>query len=314
MPRGDELFRTVSDLAPAELAAFDAVVRHGGFRAAARATGASASALSHAVAALERRLATQLLMRSTRHVSLTEAGRQFLAGLRPALHQLGAAVSDLNGRGGEPSGLIRINASPVAVEEVMHAVFVPFMRSAPKVRVDIHGEGGLVDIAEGGYDCGIRCLELVSDDCVAIPIGEPTQQHILVASPHYLREAPPLSTPADLVQHQCIQLRLSSNNLYRWEFTRSGETFTVGTTGNLVVDSTRLALSASIGGLGIAYVMRALAAEALASSDLVQVLEAWTPPYPGLALYYLRHRHMSAAMQALVDFLRSKGSPARTRD
>ena len=302
----------MSGLAPGELAAFDAVVRHGGFRAAARATGASASALSHAVAALERRLATQLLLRSTRNVSLTEAGQQFLAALRPALHQLSAAVSDISGRDGEPSGLIRINASPVAVEQVMQSVVVPFMLSAPKIRVDIHGEGSLVDIAEGGYDCGIRCLELVPDDCVAIPIGEPTQQHILVASPHYLRDAPPLATPADLVHHQCIQLRLSSNNVYRWEFTRNAETFTVGTTGNLVVDSTRLALSGAIGGLGIAYVMRSLAAEALASSDLVQVLEAWTPPYPGLALYYLRHRHMSAPMRALVDFLKDKASLARS--
>ncbi len=116
------------------------------------------------------------------------------------------------------------------------------------------------------------------------------------------------------MHHQCIQLRLSSNNVYRWEFTRSAETFPVGTAGNLVVDSTRLALSGAIGGLGIAYVLRSLAAEALASSDLVQVLEAWTPPYPGLALYYLRHRHMSAAMQALVEFLRDKGSRARLTD
>ncbi|WP_246504944.1 LysR family transcriptional regulator [Microvirga antarctica] len=310
MERDDETFRTVARLAPSELAAFDAVMRHGGFRAAARATGASPSALSHAVAALERRLATQLVLRSTRHVSLTEAGRRFLDALRPALDQLSAAVAELASSDAEPTGLIRINASVVAVEQVMEALLIPFMQSAPGVRVDIHGEGALVDIAEGGFDCGIRLAELVPDDCVAIPIGAATQQHIVIGSPTYLEHAPHLVSPSDLTAHQCIQLRLAPDALYRWEFAKDGESFTVRTVGRLVVGSTKLALAAAVGGLGLAYVTRALAEEALHSARVVQVLGSWTPPYPGLALYYSRHRHMSSAMQALVSYLRRERTSA----
>lgn len=309
MERSDDTFRTVARLAPAELAAFDAVMRYGGFRAAARATGASASGLSHAVASLERRLATQLLLRNTRHVSLTDAGRRFLEALRPALDQLSSAVAELEGGGDkEPAGLVRINASAIAVEQIMETLLTPFMRSAPGVRVDIRAEDELVDIAEHGFDCGIRLLELVPDDYVAVPIGPDTQQHIVVGSPDYLDSAPPLTSPSDLVKHRCIQLRLARRSLYRWEFAKDGESLSVRTDGSLTVDSSRLALAAALGGLGLAYVTRISAEDALAAGRLVQCLEGWTPPYPGLALYYARHRHMSSAMRALVAFLRDKRS------
>lgn len=310
MERDDETFRTVARLQPSELAAFDAVIRHGGFRAAARATGASPSALSHAVAALERRLKTQLVLRSTRHVSLTDPGRRFLDALRPALDQLGAAVSELGSSDGEPTGLIRINASAVAVEQIMEALLIPFMESAPGVQIDIHGESALVDLAEGGFDCGIRLLELVPEDSVAIPIGDQMQQHIVVASPAYLERAPSPVLPSDLTAHQCIQLRLAPDAIYRWEFAKGGESITVHTAGRLVVDSTRLALAAAVGGLGLAYVTRASAREALQANRVVQLLEQWTPPYPGLALYYSRHRHLSSAMRALGTYLR--GAPLST--
>jgi DNA-binding transcriptional LysR family regulator len=222
------------------------------------------------------------------------------------LDQLSAAVSELGSSDGKLSGLIRVTASAVAVEEVMEALLIPFMQSTPGVRIDIHGEGALVDIAERGFDCGIRLLELVPDDCVAIPIGAATQQHIVVASPAYLERAPNLDSPSDLTVHQCIQLRLAQDAIYRWEFAKDGESFTVRIGGRLVVDSTRLALAAAVGGLGLAYVTRTLAEQALQAARIVQVLDKWTPPYPGLALYYSRHRHMSSAMRALVTFLRHK--------
>lgn len=309
MGRTDDPFRTVAQLAPAELAAFDAVIRHGGFRSAARATGVSASGLSHAVASLERRLATQLLLRNTRHVSLTDAGRRFLDALRPALDQLGSAVAELEGSGdAAPGGLVRINASATAVEQIMETLLIPFMRSAPGVRIDVHAEDELIDIAEHGFDCGIRLLELVPDDYVAVPVGPETQQHIVVGSPEYLDTAAKLTSPFDLVKHQCIQLRLAQRSLYRWEFSKDGENLSVRTLGSLTVDSSRLALAAAVGGLGLAYVTRMSAEESLAARRVVQCLEGWTPPYPGLALYYARHRHMSSAMRALTAFLRRQQS------
>lgn len=305
--RNDELIRTVGLLPPGELAAFLAVAEHGGFRAASRVLGQTASALSHAVAGLERRLKVKLFHRSTRNVSLTEPGRRLAERLMPALSEIGLAVEELHEQAASPSGLVRINCDANAAEQVLMTLLTRFMKLHPAVRFEIKSEGRLVDIAEGGFDCGVRAAELVPGEMVAIPIG-PDQQHIVVASPAYLDGGPTVESPSDLGMHQCIQLRMASGTIYRWEFQRRGEHVVVATTGNLVVDQSRLLLAAALDDCGLAYVTQWMAADALAEGRLRQVLAEWTPPYPGLCLYYPRHRHLGTGMRAFLDFLRSQPS------
>src|ERR1700733_8388893 len=272
----DELYRTVSSLAPAELAAFLAVVEYGGFRAAARAVGSSPSALSHSVAGLEARLKVQLFIRTTRNVSLTEAGERFAEALRPALGQIGRAFDALEGYSDRPAGTIRIDASTGAAEQILEPMLIEFLRQHPDMRLDIRADDALVDIASGGFDCGLRLVELVPEDMVAIPVG-PEQQHIVVAAPSYLQDSSDLSSPADLHAHECIQLRLPG---------------------------------AARAGFGVGYITRSLAARDLETGNLIQLLADWTPPYPGLAIYYPRNRHLSAGMRALIDFVRTSARRA----
>ncbi|WP_312470241.1 MULTISPECIES: LysR family transcriptional regulator [unclassified Rhizobium] len=305
--RNDEIIRTVSSLPPGELAAFLAVAEHGGFRAASRPLGQTPSALSHAVAGLERRLNVKLFHRSTRNVSLTDLGRRLAERLLPALAEIGLAVEELHEQATSVSGLVRINCDANAAEQVLMPLLTRFMKIQPAMRFEVRSEGRLVDIAEGGFDCGIRAAELVPDEMVAIPIG-PDQQHIVVASPAYLDEAPAIKTPSDLAHHPCVQLRMAGGSIYRWEFQRRGEEVVVSTTGNLVVDQSRLLLAAALDGAGLAYVTRWMAASALADGKLRQVLEDWTPPYPGLCLYYPRHRHLGSGMRAFLDFMKAEGS------
>ncbi|MBD9508166.1 LysR family transcriptional regulator [Ensifer sp. ENS07] len=302
----DEIFRTVSALSPAELAAFVAVAQSGGFRAAARRCDLSPSALSHSVANLENRLNVQLFHRSTRNVSLTDAGQRFFARLGPALDEIAKAADELSDFSSRPSGTLRINADATAAEQVLGPLVLKFMASFPDVQVEVVSERRLVDIAENGFDCGIRSSEIVSDDMIAVPIGL-MQQHVVVAAPSYLANAPALRSPANLVDHRCIQLRMPSGRLYRWEFERRGEAMAIETRGGLVLDNSRLILAAAIDGYGLAYVTKWMAGSALDAGILEQVLEEWTPPYPGLSLYYPRHRHLSASMRAFVSFLREQG-------
>lgn len=302
--RNDEIIRTVSSLPPGELAAFLAVAEHGGFRAASRTLGQTASALSHAVAGLERRLNVKLFHRSTRNVSLTEPGRRLAERLMPAIGEIGLAVEELHEHAASPSGLVRINCDANAAEQVLMPLLTRFMKPEPGIRFEIRSEGRLVDIAEEGFDCGVRAAELVPDNMVAIPIG-PDQQHIVVASPTYLEGAPSVEKPSDLTLHHCVQLRMAGGSIYRWEFERRGEHLVVATSGNLVVDQSRLLLSAALDGCGLAYVTRWMAADAIADGRLRQVLAEWTPPYPGLRLYYPRHRHIGTGMRAFLDFLRN---------
>ncbi|KQS76399.1 LysR family transcriptional regulator [Rhizobium sp. Leaf383] len=301
----NEIFRTVSSLPPGELAAFLAVAEHGGFRAAARTLEQSASAMSHAVAGLERRLKVKLFHRSTRNVSLTEAGRRLVGRLLPAIKEIGLAVEELEGLSSGPAGLLRINSDANAAEQVLVPLLVSFMKAQPAIRFEIVSDTKLVDIAEGGFDCGVRLAELVPDNMVAVPIG-PEQQHIVVASPAYLDSAPKLATPSDIARHRCVQLRLPGGSIYRWEFQRRGETVVIESPGNLVVDHSRLLLAAARTGYGLAYVTKWMAGDSLRDGALVQVLAEWTPTYPGLCLYYPRHRHPGAGMRAFVTFLRAE--------
>lgn len=308
--RTDEIIRTVSSLPPGELAAFLAVAEHGGFRAAARTLDQTASSLSHAVAALERRLRVRLFHRSTRNVSLTDLGRRLAERLLPAIGEIGLAVEELHEQAASPSGLVRINCEANAAEQVLMPLLTRFMRIQPAMRFELRSEGRLVDIAEGGFDCGVRPAELVPGDMIAVPIGS-DQQHIVVGAPGYLGSSPVIDAPSDLALHQCVQLRMAGGTIYRWEFQRRGEDFVVATTGNLVVDQSRLLLAAALDGCGLAYVTRWMAEDALADGRLTQVLADWTPPYPGLCLYYPRHRHLGAGMRGFVDFLRREGPSVR---
>lgn len=101
-----------------------------------------------------------------------------------------------------------------------------------------------------------------------------------------------------------LQLRIPGGSIYRWEFQRRGEDVVVATTGNLIVDQSRPVLAAALDDAGLAYVTPWLAADALANGRLREVLEDWTPPYPGLCLYYLRHRHLGVGLRAFLDFLK----------
>lgn len=138
---------------------------------------------------------------------------------------------------------------------------------------------------------------------IAVPIG-PDLQHIVVASPDYLADAPPLESPADLARHHCMQLRLLSGRHYNWEFERRGEALTIETQDRLVLDNSQQIRVAALEGFGLGCVVRWAVEKDLADGTLVQVLGDWTPPYPGLCLYYPRHRHLSTGMRAFVDFAR----------
>jgi DNA-binding transcriptional LysR family regulator len=147
MVRNDELYRTVSNLAPAELAAFLAVVEYGGFRAAARAVGSSPSALSHSVAGLEARLKVQLFIRTTRNVSLTEAGERFTEALQPALGQIGRAFDALGGYSDRPAGTLRINASAGAAEQILEPILIEFLRQHSDMRLDIRADDAVMALS-----------------------------------------------------------------------------------------------------------------------------------------------------------------------
>ncbi|QHE91207.1 LysR family transcriptional regulator [Pandoraea fibrosis] len=293
----------------AELEAVMAVARHRSFRAAATELGVSTSALSHQVAALEARIGVRLFNRTTRSVSLSEAGTQFVASIAPALSTIQTALDDAGTFRDTPSGTLRINTSVGAAHQVMPLLF-EFSARYPDVKLDLVTEGRLIDIVVDGFDAGIRLMEIVPQDMIAVPFGD-RQRFAVVGSPAYFARHPPPRTPADLREHQCIRSRMPSGAIYQWEFERHGEMLRVDGRGSITLDDASLMLRAARAGVGLAYLTEWNVRDDLAAGTLVRVLEAWTPPLDGLALYYPGRRHVPAALRALIDVIRERADAER---
>jgi DNA-binding transcriptional LysR family regulator len=287
----------------AELDAVIAVARRGNFRAAALELGMSSSALSHAVAGLEARMGVRLFNRTTRSVSLSAAGEQFVAQVAPALAEIRGAMDAVNIHRDTPAGTLRINTSVGAARMILAPLILEYLKLYPEMRVDLVTEGRLIDIVVDGFDAGIRIEEAVPRDMIAVPIGGPIRS-IVVGSPAYFEGRTKPQAPGDLLQHQCIRARMASGAIYRWEFERRGEAMEIDVPGALSLDEMTLMHEAARAGVGLSYLSEWTVKADLASGRLVQVLDDWTPAYPGLCLYYPGRRHVPAGLRAFIDLIR----------
>ncbi|MGC3971149.1 MAG: LysR family transcriptional regulator [Pirellulales bacterium] len=286
-----------------ELTAFAAIARHGSFRAAADELGLSPSTLSHMMRALEERLDLRLFNRTTRSVAPTEAGTRLLRGIGPVLTGLDEALAELRDLHDRPSGTVRINATTRGAEILMQRAVPAFAALHPAVQLDLVTEGRWADIVAEGFDAGVRLLEAVPQDMIAVPFGG-DERFVVVATPAYLAARGTPTAPADLMHHACIRFRLSSGRTYRWEFERRGEEQKMEVPGTLVLDDMRLVVGAVRAGLGIGFVHIDLVRDALESGALNLLLDEWTPPFPGYCLYYPSRRLLPSGLRAFIDVLR----------
>lgn len=271
---------------------FLTVAARGSFRGAAIELEITPSAASHSVKTLERRLGLRLFNRTTRSVSLTEAGERLAATLRPAMASIDEAVQELDEQRGTPSGTVRINASEGAVRMILRPMLARFLRDCPQVHVDIVTDGRLSDIVGGGFDAGIRLAEAVPRDMVSVPLMD-SLRFAVVASPAYLAARGRPATPQDLYRHDCIRFRFDSGALYHWEFARRGVAERIAVRGRLTLTDQPLMVDAAVDGIGLAFVPDHLVVDAVREGRLERVLDDWCPPMPGLCLYYPGHRHVS---------------------
>ncbi|WP_114240109.1 LysR family transcriptional regulator [Dyella sp. C9] len=286
-----------------ELNAVVAVAAHRSFRAAAAALGLSPSALSHAISALEQRMGVRLFHRTTRSVALSAAGEQFLSRVQPALRDIAAAMESVNQFRDTPTGTLRINLSLGAARMLLVPVVLRFLARYPEMQVDLVSNDRMVDIVAEGFDAGIRQLDAVPQDMIAVPCT-PDLRFAVVASPQYWQGRAKPRTPGDLLSHTCIRARLPSGAPYRWEFEKHGEAVSIDVPGPLTLSQWELMVEAALHGVGVAYASEWSVAAHLAAGRLERVLEDWTPPFPGLALYYPGHRHVPAGLRAFVEVVR----------
>ena len=287
-----------------ELAAFAAIAREGNFRRAAAQLELKPSTLSSAMRALESRLGVRLLNRTTRSVSLTEAGQQLFATLAPALEEIDAALETVNGFRAHPMGRLRLSVPRSVAASLILPLFRRFSERYPDIVLELAADNGFVDIVKEGFDAGVRLGESVAPGMVAVRIT-PDMSRAVVGAPAYFARHPLPQTPNDLRAHNCIGYRkISSGELHRWAFAKDGETLNIAVRGNLILDDAGLMLDAAADGAGLAYTADRYAAPYLADGRLLRVLDDWCPPFPGFYLYYPGRRQISAALRALIETLK----------
>lgn len=286
-----------------ELTAFMAVATHRSFRRAADELGTAPSTLSHTVRALEERLGVRLLNRTTRSVSPTEAGLSLLNRLHKVMNSLDEALDATAAFRGNVAGRVRINAPRVTIAYLVREILPLMTERYPDVEVDLVADGRLIDIVSAGFDAGVRLMEAIPKDMVAVPFGKPVH-FLCVASPAYLERAGEPLTPHDLTQHRCIGHRLPSGKLYKWEFERAGQELTVETGGTVVLDDEDLMIEAAASGLGIAYVVSWIAKPAIAAGQVKPVLTSWMHPPERIAVYYPGHRSVPPPLRAFIDVVK----------
>ena len=289
-----------------ELEAVVAVARLGGFRAAARELGMSSSALSHAISALESRLGVRLFNRTTRSVAPTEAGERLLRNIGPRFEQIEAELEALSELREKPAGTIRLTATDYAADTILWPKLTPFLRHYQDIRVEIIIDYGLTDIVAERFDAGVRIGEQVAQDMIAVRIG-PDICTAVVGAPSYFETRSEPQTPQELVEHNCINLRLPTRGgLYAWEFEKDGRELRVHVEGQLVFNGTFQMLDAALAGFGLAYVPEDVVQVHLARGRLKRVLADWCPPYSGYHLYYPSRRQQTPAFALLVEALRHR--------
>lgn len=288
----------------AELAAFDAVARHRSFRRAGEERGVTASAISHAVTNLEARVGIRLLNRTTRSVSLTDAGAMLLSRLSPAFDDIGSAMDGLNQFRDTPFGKVRINAPISIAAFVLGPAVGRLARAHPHLQLEVIATDRLVDIAEEGFDAGVRLGESLRDGMTAVRIN-PRLRFALVGSPAYFERHPIPRAPADLNDHVCLQNCYPTGVRYAWEFIKDGQTVAFQPSGPFASDDHELLIAAALDGAGLAYVWENRAEPFVRDGRLVRCLEPWCQPEDWLYLYYPTRKYLSAGLRAVIETLRA---------
>ncbi|MCP1911278.1 LysR family transcriptional regulator [Bradyrhizobium sp. USDA 4503] len=295
-----------------DLDAFVAVARTRNFRRAALEQRVSVSSLSQRLRDMEERLGVRLMNRTTRSVALTEAGELLLARVAPAMVNVADAITEVRGLRAEPSGRLRINAPPPAVDLVLAPMIAPFLARYPRVELDVVAESAFVDIVAQGFDAGVRYGEHLAQDMVAVPLGAPQRYAIVASSAYVAKHGRPMH-PKDLLAHPCIRSRFSNGVMFDWEFEKNGRVVKISPPARLTATHLGLALRAVHDGVGYWATFEGYVRYGVKSGALVSVLDDWCPPFDGPFLYYPSRRQPPPALAAFVSFVADWRKQARRK-
>ena len=276
------------------------IADEGSFSAAAASLGVSPSAVSQTVKQAEDRLGVALFNRTTRSMSLTEAGARLVAGIGPAFEDIAAAVDDAENAAGTPSGLLRINLPQMIYRTSFKPLVTSFMERYPDIRIELFFENTPMDIVAGGFDAGVRASEILASDMIAVKLFGPVR-YLVVGAPDYLERRGRPAHPRELISHNCLCGRIGQALYDHWEFESQEGEFAVHVRGSLTLNDAELRIDAAVEGLGLAYVTDEAAKTRLEAGQLEVVLEGFACNTEGFYLYYPARSKDQPKLRAFVD-------------
>ncbi|WP_230351491.1 LysR family transcriptional regulator [Lelliottia sp. WAP21] len=286
------------------LEVFVMVAQTRNFRLAAERLGVTRPAVSQTLRRLEDRLNVTLMHRTTRSINLTEAGKKLYAGIAPAMEQLNGAVTDIADQRAAPRGQLRLAISSIAERIIDGKMLASFIAAYPHVELDITITDEAFDIVEQGFDAGVQLGEVIAKDMIAVPVSA-MQRQVAVASPAYLAQYGVPQHPQALLEHRCIGWRQSPGmSPYRWEFAEKGREFDVDVKAQLTTNDMGVMIRTVCAGGGIGFGMEETYAPYIARGELVTLLDAWLPTFPGFYLYFSSRKHMPPRLRAFIDHVR----------
>jgi DNA-binding transcriptional LysR family regulator len=242
-----------------------------------------------------------LLTRTTRSVSLTDAGRRLVESAGPGLGQALAALANVSAQPGEAVGRLRLSAPRMAVPFVINPVLPTFRLRHPRVEVEVVTEDRFVDIVAEGYDAGVRLSEAIERDMVQVRLTD-AFRFVVVGAPSYLERHGTPQKPEDLLRHECITFRSQTTGaLYAWELERGHKTWRVPVRGGVITNDSEVMLSLAESGAGLTYALEPEVQEQLRIGRLKVVLEAYAPTVPGFFLYFPSRAQRSPPLRLFID-------------
>ena len=283
---------------------FTAIAQEGSFKGAAAALGVKPSTVSHQLKTLEDRLETALFIRTTRSVSLTEAGRALLRGAGPAFDQLTEAVESARTTGHAARGRLKL-ALPEFVYHMLIGPALPsFCEEYPEIEIELSQTDAFADLLGEELHAGFRLGDRIAQDMVAVRFTPPLPLAVF-ASPAYIEKNGAPEHPSDLMQHKCVRYRFqSSGQIAPWEFIDRDTSYSAQVMGSLIVNTLPASMDIARQGLGLTYTFRDYGLKDLETGRLTTVLDDHLGNTPGIYIYFPREYRSMMPLRLFIDHLK----------
>lgn len=282
---------------------FLTIVQEGSLRAAAEALGVGPPAVSLQLKALEEKMGVGLIIRTTRSIELTEAGRVLFEAAAPAYRDMTYAVKKTKELGNSTTGTLRLSLSRGAYMTALAPVLEHFLTEHPGIKLDLSWNEELVDINRAGFHAGIRLGESLAPDMIAVRITEPLDLVFFVAPSYIEKHGCPVH-PRELLEHQCIRYKLpTAKKLAEWRFVEEGLEKLIDPPARITFDQVAGVIQAASEGHGIGFSLKATMEDHLKAGRLQTILDPYARKLPPFYLYYPKQNQRLECLRILVEYL-----------